>query len=79
MVAIIGFLLPMVFMIGFMWLLMVRPQQKKQQAHLELLSNLKTGDSIETIGGICGKVVLIEDDFVTILSDKSNLKIKKVL
>ncbi len=71
------FFMPMIIMIGFMWLLMVRPQQKKQKEHQELLNNIKVGDDIETIGGIIGKVNSVNDDVIVIFSDKSTLKLNK--
>lgn len=77
MAALFGFILPMVFMIGLMWLLMVRPQQKKQKAHLELISRVAVGDEVETIGGISGKVSEVEEEFVVIFSAKSSFRIRK--
>ena len=36
--------------------LLIRPQQKKQKAHTELVTGLQVGDEILTAGGILGKI-----------------------
>ena len=44
------------------WLFMIRPQQKQAKQRAEMLTALKAGDKIVTIGGICGTVSRITDD-----------------
>lgn len=53
-------------MILVFWLLIFRPQQKKQKEHTKLLEGLNRGDSVLTTSGIYGKVVAIADNVVTI-------------
>jgi preprotein translocase subunit YajC len=66
-----GFLVSLfpLFLIFFIfWLLVIRPQQKKQrQAQVErdqMLTALKPGDKVVTTGGILGTVVSVRDDRV---------------
>ena len=54
-------LLP-VLMIGVVYLMMIRPQQKKQKQWAQMLSELKTGDKITTTGGIRGTIISLKDD-----------------
>ncbi|SME90848.1 preprotein translocase subunit YajC [Pseudobacteriovorax antillogorgiicola] len=61
-----------------MYLFMIRPQQKKQKEHQELLQNLKSGDEVVTTGGIIGRIKAVSDAFVTIDAGANNqLKIQK--
>ena len=44
------------------WFFLIRPQQKQAKQRAEMLTALKAGDKIVTIGGICGTVSRITDD-----------------
>ncbi|HEX4322939.1 MAG TPA: preprotein translocase subunit YajC [Acidobacteriaceae bacterium] len=70
-------LLP-VLMIGVVYLMMIRPQQKKQKAWSQMLSNLKTGDRITTTGGIRGTIISLKDDALIIRVAPDGLKIEVV-
>lgn len=67
-----GSIIFLVVMIGAMYFLMIRPQQKRDKEVREMRSNLKVEDNIITIGGIKGKVLKIGDDYVII--ETSNAK-----
>ncbi|WP_285559407.1 preprotein translocase subunit YajC [Actinoplanes regularis] len=58
--------LPFILIIGVMYLLVIRPQQKRRREALELQNKLGAGDEIVTIGGLHGTVVSVEDDVVTL-------------
>ncbi len=47
--------------------MLIRPQQKRQQAQRQLREHLDPGDDIVTIGGMYGTVIEIDDDEGTIL------------
>ena len=64
--AAIGSFLPFILMILFMYIILIRPQKKKEKALREKISNMKVGDKVVTIGGIAGKVSRIKDEFVII-------------
>ena len=68
-----------VVIIGGMWFLMIRPQRKKQKEEQKMRANVRVGDEITTIGGICGRIINIkEDEFVIETgADRSKLTIKK--
>ena len=55
-----------------MQFLVVRPQKKKEKALAAKKDSLKNGDSVVTIGGICGEVKRVEDDRVTLSLDKNS-------
>lgn len=56
----------LIFLIGLMYFMLIRPQKKREKETKAMLDALKVGDKIVTIGGIIGKVSKIKDDFVII-------------
>jgi preprotein translocase subunit YajC len=71
------FLGPLIFMIVIMYVIMIRPQQKKTKLHNELLKSLKSGDKVLTSGGILGVVVSVKDKSVTVRSADTKLELLK--
>lgn len=54
-------------LIGFfvlMWLVVLRPQQKRQKERTRMLNALAVGDDVITAGGIHGSVVALTDETV---------------
>ena len=49
---------------GIFYFLAIRPQRRQRQAHAEMVTMLKKGDEVVTIGGIFGTVTRIGDDWV---------------
>jgi preprotein translocase subunit YajC len=49
-----------------MYVLYIRPQQKRQREHQRLLSALKRGDRVLTSGGMYGTVIGVKDDVVVL-------------
>jgi preprotein translocase subunit YajC len=62
----ISFLFPMAAIMVIFYLLLIRPQQKKQKEHDELLKTVQKGDRIVTSGGLHGVVIGTSDDVLTI-------------
>ncbi|NQV86923.1 MAG: preprotein translocase subunit YajC [Woeseiaceae bacterium] len=72
------FIIMMVLMFAAFYFLLIRPQQKKQKAHAELVSNLKIGDEVLTAGGILAKVSAVSDHYAVVtISDNTEIKIQK--
>ena len=59
-------LLPMILMFVVLWFLMIRPQMKKSKEHKALLAALAKGDEVVTQGGILGRIVKVDDSYVTV-------------
>ena len=53
--------LPFLLIFAVIYFLMLRPQMKKQKQQQQMLSQLKAGDEIVTIGGIHGTIAGIRD------------------
>ena len=58
--------LPFVLIFVVFYLLLIRPQQKRQKEHRALVNNLKKGDFVITAGGITGKVTKAPDGSETV-------------
>jgi len=63
---VLGMVLPLVLLFAVFYFLIIRPQKKRDKETKDMLSALKKGDKITTIGGIYGRIVDIRDDVVTI-------------
>ncbi|WP_240414342.1 preprotein translocase subunit YajC [Paenibacillus periandrae] len=55
---------PLVLMFVVLYFLLIRPQQKRQKTRGMMLSNLKKGDKVVTIGGLHGTILEISDDTI---------------
>ncbi|HEX6046773.1 MAG TPA: preprotein translocase subunit YajC [Pyrinomonadaceae bacterium] len=71
-------LLPIVLIIAVFYVLLIRPQQKRQRQLQETISNLKIGDRVITNGGIIGVITTVRDtSFIIRSADKSILEIAR--
>jgi len=71
-------LLPFVLIIGVFYLLLIRPNQKRQSQWQDMLSKLKTGDRVTTSGGIRGVILSIKDDTIQLRVPPDNIKLEVV-
>ena len=70
----VGFLVLMVVLFYFV---LIRPQQRKQKEHAEMLKTVRTGDRIVTTGGVVAVVVTVKDRTLTIRSADAKFEITK--
>ena len=54
-------LIPTMLIIGIMYFLMIRPQQKRLKDHQAMVAGLRRGDTVVTSGGIIGKVAKVDE------------------
>jgi len=74
----IGSLLPLVVLFAIFYFLIIRPQQKQQKQHKEMLEALIKGDKVVTNGGIIVEIVKVEETFFTTKSiDGNQLRVAK--
>lgn len=57
-------------MLVVFYVLLIRPQRKRAQQHDEMITKLKKGDEVVTIGGIQGVIKKMTDDAVVLEVDK---------
>ena len=82
-------ILQFALILGIIYFLMIRPQQKQRKQHESSIMGLKKGDEIVTVGGIVARVVHIKEtmkdgsavatmtDQVTIQSGESRLDVER--
>lgn len=71
-------ILPIIVFIAIFYFLLIRPQQKQQKAHQQMLKSLTKGDKIATQGGIIAEVVKVEEDHLKIrLNDDVVVKLDR--
>ena len=70
--------LPFILIIGVFYLLLIRPNQKKQQTWQQMLNNLKPGDKVTTTGGIRGTILSIKEDAIQLRIPPDNIKIEVI-
>jgi preprotein translocase subunit YajC len=63
----------LVLLFGIFYLMIIRPQNKRQKEHMDLINNLKVGDRIITIGGIYGKIDSVREDSYVIKVESGEL------
>ena len=73
--------LPIILIFVLMWVIMIRPQNKKRKQEEQMRQNAQIGDEITTIGGIVGRVIGIIDDNQTLVietgTDRAKMRIKR--
>ena len=72
----LGFLIPMGAIFLIFYFLLIRPQQRKQKDHDNLLKAVGKGDRVVTTGGIHGVVTGVSEDVLTV--EIANLRGERV-
>jgi preprotein translocase subunit YajC len=71
-------LLPLVLIFAVFYFLLIRPQNKRQKEHKEMVANLAVGDEVATAGGVLGQVTEVRDQFVHVqVADGVVLKVQR--
>lgn len=63
-------------MIGVMYFLLIRPENKKKKAADEMRSSLKVGDEITTIGGVVGTICAVKEKTVVMETGADRVRIE---
>jgi len=69
-------LLPIILMLVVFYLVVFIPENKRKKKYAALLNNLKVNDEVITKGGIIGKIVNLQEEFVILESGPDRTKIK---
>ena len=70
--------IPLIIMFAIFYFLLIRPQQKKNKEHREMISTLKKGDRVVTSGGIYGKITSTDETTLTLeIADRVRIKINR--
>jgi preprotein translocase subunit YajC len=70
-------LAPFGIILIIMYFLILRPQQKRAQAHQDMVSNIRRGDTVVTNGGLIGKVTKTIDDSEVEIEIAANVRVRQ--
>ncbi len=69
-------IVPTVLIIGIMYFLMIRPQQRRLKEHQAMIAGIRRGDTVVTSGGIIGKVTKVDDNELQVeIADGVRIKV----
>lgn len=66
---------PFIILVAVFYFFNIRPQRKRDKETKQMLAELKVGDNVTTIGGICGKITAIRDDILTLEVGSDKVKL----
>lgn len=67
-----------VFIFGIFYLVLIRPQQKRQKQHKQMVEDLKVNDEVITAGGIFGTISRIKDNSIWLkVAEKVEIEVLK--
>lgn len=77
--ALVSSILPFALVLVLMYVMIIRPQKKKEKKTEEMRSSIEIGDTVTTIGGIVGLVVAIKEDTIVLETgtDRSKIRFKR--
>lgn len=72
-------LAPFAIALVLLYLIMIRPQQKREKEAQAMRENVNVGDEVCTAGGIVGIVIRVEDETVVIETgaERNKIRVKK--
>ena len=65
-----------VLLMAVMYFFMIRPENKRKKQAEEMRSSLKKGDTITTIGGIVGKIVMVNPNTIVIETSDDRVRME---
>ena len=69
-------LLPMILIIGVMYLIIYLPQKKQDKKDTKMRNSIEIGDEVTTMGGIIGRVAAIKEDTFVLETGSDRVKIR---
>ncbi|MEE2683994.1 MAG: preprotein translocase subunit YajC [Pseudomonadota bacterium] len=70
--------LPLIVIFALFYFLLIRPQNKRQKEHRQMIASLQAGQEVVTSGGVLGKVKDVGDLWVTLEITKDlSIKVQK--
>src|SRR3990170_5217098 len=69
-------IVPTMLIIGIMYFLMIRPQQRRLKEHRDMVAAIRRGDTVVTSGGIIGKVAKVDEQELQVeIADGVKIKV----
>ena len=74
----LGQFVPIILVFIVFYFILIRPQQKKQKEHGQMVAGLQVGDEVMTAGGILGRITGISEHYAVVqIADNTEIKIQK--
>ncbi len=71
-------MVPLVLIFVIFYFLLLRPQIKRAKEHKQMMASLAKGDEIVSNGGLLGRIIRAEEDFVTLeIAEGVRVKLQK--
>ena len=74
--SVLNSLIPLIVLVAIFYFLIIRPRQKQEKAHRNMIESLQKGDKIITNGGIICEVIKSESDFIKVKLNEENITAK---
>lgn len=71
-------MLPLLLIFVLFYFMLIRPQTKRAKEHKNMVEALAKGDEIVTNGGLLGKIIEVDDSFLTVsIADGVEVKLQR--
>ena len=71
-----GPILMMLVMVGILYFVLIRPENKRKKESQKMRESMKVGDKITTIGGIIGTVVDVKENNIVVETSADQVRIE---
>lgn len=73
-----GSFLPLIIILGLLWLVLLRPQQRRAKNRREMLSKLEVGDEVLMSSGVYGRIASFDEQTVFVdIADNVRVKVTR--
>jgi preprotein translocase subunit YajC len=73
-----GGFLPLIIIMALLWLVLLRPQQKRAKNRREMLSKLEVGDEVVMSSGVYGRIASFDEQTVFVdIADNVRIKVTR--
>lgn len=73
-----GSFLPLIIILALLWLVLLRPQQKRAKNRREMLSRLEVGDEVVMSSGVYGRIASFDEQTVFVdIADNVRVKVTR--
>jgi preprotein translocase subunit YajC len=71
-----AYLVPFALILGIVYILVIRPQRRREKQQADVLKNVRRGDNVVMSGGLIGRVSRVVDDNEIELEIASNVRVR---
>jgi preprotein translocase subunit YajC len=71
-----AYLVPFALILGIVYILVIRPQRRREKQQADVLKNVRRGDNVVMSGGLIGKVSRVVDNNEIELEIASNVRVR---